>query len=46
MRIIDIARIEKPYRNKGKIVSISNKDWKEISKEINWLYKMQNKPIK
>lgn len=44
MRIIDIARIEKPYRVKGKIMSISKKDWEEIDKEVKWLYRLQNKP--
>lgn len=44
MRIIDITRIDKPYRIKGKIISISKKDWESISKEVNWLYKLQNKP--
>ena len=44
MRIIDITRIDKPYRIKGKISSISKKDWESISKEVNWLYKLQNKP--
>lgn len=46
MRIIDLTRIEKPYRIKGKIMSISKKDWEEINKEILWLYKLQNKPEK
>ena len=44
MRVIDITRIEKPYRVKGKIMSISKKDWEEIDKEVKWLYSMQNKP--
>lgn len=44
MRIIDITRIEKPYRVKGKIMSISKKDWEEIDKEVKWLYRLQNKP--
>lgn len=44
MRIIDIIRIEKPYRIGGKIVSISKKDWEEIDKEVKWLYRLQNKP--
>lgn len=46
MRIIDLTRIEKPYRIKGKIMSISKRDWEEINKEILWLYKLQNKPEK
>ena len=44
MRVIDVKRIEKPYRISGRIVSISKKDWDEIDKEIKWLYKLQNKP--
>ena len=44
MRVIDITRIEKPYRVKGKIMSISKKDWEEIDKEVKWLYSMLNKP--
>lgn len=46
MRVIDITRIEKPYRVKGKIISISKKDWEDIDKEVKWLYSMQNKPQK
>lgn len=46
MRIIDLTRIEKPYRIKGEIMSISKRDWEEINKEILWLYKLQNKPEK
>lgn len=41
MRTIDLARIEKPYRIQGKIISISKNDWRRISKQVNWLYKMQ-----
>ena len=44
MRIIDIARIEKPYRIKGRIATISRKDWEGIDKEIKWLYSMKDKP--
>ena len=44
MRIIDITRIDKPYRIKGKIISISKKDWESISKQINWLYMPKKKP--
>ena len=36
--------VVKPYRVKGKIMSISKKDWEEIDKEVKWLYSMQNKP--
>lgn len=44
MRTVDLLRIEKPYRIKGKIMSISKKDWEQINKQVNWLYKMQFKP--
>ena len=44
MRTIDLLRIDKPYRTKGKIMSISKKDWEQINKQVNWLYKMQFKP--
>lgn len=44
MRIIDIARIDKPFRASGQIVSITKKDWEEIDKEIKWLYSMKSKP--
>lgn len=44
MRIIDIARIDKPFRVGGKIVSITKKDWKAIDKQVKWLYSMKNKP--
>lgn len=44
LRVIDISRIDKPYRIKGRIVSISKKDWEEIDREVKWLYAMQSKP--
>ena len=44
MRIIDIARIDKPFRVGGKIVSITKKDWEAIDKQVKWLYSMKNKP--
>lgn len=44
MRVIDMSRIEKPYRKNGQIVSLSKKDWEEIDKQVKWLYNMKNKP--
>lgn len=34
MRVIDIARIDKPMRKNGSIVSITEKDWKTIDFQI------------
>lgn len=44
MRIIDITRIDKPYRKKGKIITISKKDWEQVDKQIKWLYQLKNIP--
>lgn len=44
MRTIDIARIEKPYRVKGGIMSISQNDWMKIDAQVKWLYNLKDKP--
>lgn len=44
MRIIDMIRLEKPFRQGGKIASISSKDWKAINMQINYLYKLSPLP--
>lgn len=44
MRIIDLTRIQTPFRIGGKIMSISKNDWEKINKQILWLYKLKNQP--
>lgn len=41
MRIIDITRIDKPFREGGKIVPITDEDKKKISSQVDWLYKIK-----
>lgn len=41
MKIIDIIRIDKPFRKGGKIASITEEDWKKINERIEGLYKLK-----
>lgn len=40
MRVIDIARIDKPMYRNGKILSITEKDWKDINFQIKREYSL------
>lgn len=38
LRVISKLRITRPFRKKGKLISISPKDWKEINKQLKRIY--------
>ena len=40
MRVIDIARIDKPIYRNGKILTITEKDWKDINFQIKREYSL------
>lgn len=44
MRIIDIARIDKPMYKNGKIITITEKDWNSINDEIKRQYLLSELP--
>lgn len=45
MRVIDITRLDKPIRKNGRILSITEKDWKSINYQIKREYMLTPLPL-
>ena len=44
LRVVSKIRIEKPFRIKGKLTIISQKDWNNLNQQLESLYRL--KPLK